>query len=77
MKGPAVFLKIIEERDELESFLRVLSHRKDALGLLISKDWDPKLEAISRINGFIYMELASSQRAPAVIREILREGGGN
>ena len=77
MKVPAVFIKIIEEPDELQSFLRVLSHRKDALGLLISKEWDPRLEAISRINGFIYMEIGNSNRAPAVIREILREGGGN
>jgi hypothetical protein len=77
MKGPAIFLKIIENPDELESFMRVLSHRKDALGLLISREWDPKLEAISRINGFIYMEIERSSRAPDVIREVLREGGNS
>ena len=77
MKGPAVFLKIIEEPEELESFMRVLSHRSDALGLLISKIWDPKLEAISRINGFIYLELERSDRASLIIKEVLREGGSS
>lgn len=77
MKGPAVFLKIIEKSEEIDSFLRVLSHRRDALGLLISKKWDPKLEAISRINGFIYLEIERSQRATMIIKEVLREGGNS
>lgn len=75
LKGPAVFFKVLQSEDELDSFLRVLSHRKDALGVLISETWDPHLEALSRINGFIYLDEKRSGRAPEVIREVLREGG--
>jgi hypothetical protein len=75
LKGPAVFFKVMQSEDELDSFLRVLSHRKDALGVLISENWDPHLEAVSRINGFIYLDLQRSERAHEVIREVLKEGG--
>ncbi|MBN1540244.1 MAG: hypothetical protein JW939_08885, partial [Candidatus Thermoplasmatota archaeon] len=34
MSGPALFVKIIEDKDELPLFLRVLEHRSDALGIL-------------------------------------------
>jgi hypothetical protein len=74
LKGPAVFFKVLLSEDEIDSFLRVLSHRKDALGVLISENWDPRLEAISRINGFVYLDKERAGRAPDVIREVLREG---
>lgn len=75
LKGPAVFFKVLQSEEELDSFLRVLSHRKDALGVLVSEIWDPHLEAVSRINGFIYLDVERSGRAHEVIREVLREGG--
>jgi hypothetical protein len=77
LKGPAVFFKVMDDPEELDSFLRVLSHRRDALGVLITDKWDPRIEAISRINGFIYMEKERSSRAPDVIRAVLREGGNS
>ncbi len=75
MKGPAVFFKVMEDEDEMGSFLRVLSHRKDALGVLITERWEPRIEAISRIRGFIYLDKERASRAPDVIREVVREGG--
>ena len=75
MKGPAVFFKVMEDEGEMESFLRVLSHRKDALGVLITENWEPRIEAISRIRGFIYLDKDRASSAPDVIREVMRDGG--
>lgn len=74
LKGPAIFFKFMKEETELDSFLRVLSHRKDALGVLVTEKWDPRIEAISRINGFIYLERGKARRAPDVIRAVIEEG---
>jgi hypothetical protein len=76
MSGPALFIKVLEDKGELNSFLRVLEHRQDALGILITKVWDPKIEAVSRINGFIYLDWQRAWRADEVVRAVIREGEG-
>lgn len=75
MSGPALFIKVLDDDEELPSFLRVLEHRRDALGFLITSKWDPRLEAISRTNGFVYLDWERAWRAHEVVREVLREGG--
>ncbi|MFW3146012.1 MAG: hypothetical protein ACMUIE_04290 [Thermoplasmatota archaeon] len=75
MSGPALFVKILSEREELPSFLRVLEHRKDALGVLITKDWHPDIEALSRIRGFIYLDWRRAWRADEVIGSVVKGGG--
>ncbi len=75
MTGPALFFKVLDDPEELSSFLRVLEHRKDALGVIISKIWDPEIEAISRINGFVYLDWSRAWRADEVVKAVLREGG--
>jgi len=74
LSGPAVFYKIITEDEDISSFTRVLEHRSDALGVLIEKEWSPRLEALSRIKGFIYLTGERAKRAHEVFRE-LRKGG--
>lgn len=75
MSGPALFVKILDDQEELSAFLRVLDHRKDALGILITKLWDPKLEAMSRIRGFVYLDWQRAWRGHEVVQFVLREGG--
>jgi len=75
MSGPAIFFKYLGSYDEVSSFLRVLEHRPDALGVLVSDAWDPKLEAISRIRGFIYAEAQRAPRIPEVVKEVVKGGG--
>lgn len=75
MKGPALLVKYLEDMEELEPFLRILDHRKDSLGILITKEWDPEIEAISRIRGFIYLDRNRAHRAGIVVSGIIREGG--
>lgn len=75
MSGPALFFKILENREELSAFIRVLEHRKDALGVLITRTWDPEMEAISRINGFVYLDWQRAWRADEVVKAVLKEGG--
>ncbi|MBN1389827.1 MAG: hypothetical protein JXA22_04190 [Candidatus Thermoplasmatota archaeon] len=75
MSGPALFIKVMEEEDDQESFLRVLEHRKDALGILITKVWEPKLEALSRMHGFVYLDWQRAWRTHEVVREVLKGGG--
>ena len=55
--------------------MRVLDHRRDAFGVLITKTWDPEIEAISRVNGFVYLDWKRAWRADEVIRFVLKEGG--
>lgn len=75
MSGPALFVKIIEDKDELPLFLRVLEHRNDALGILVTRVWEPSMEALSRTRGFVYLDWQRAWRAHEVIREVLKEGG--
>jgi len=75
MSGPALFIKVLDDDEELPSFIRVLEHRKDALGFLITSKWEPRLEAVSRTNGFVYLDWERAWRAHEVVREVLREGG--
>jgi hypothetical protein len=74
MSGPALFIKVLEDKEELSSFLRILDHRKDALGILITKLWDPQLEAISRIRGFVYLDWQRAWRGHEVVKFVLKEG---
>ncbi|MCU0799575.1 MAG: hypothetical protein MUC62_07890, partial [Candidatus Thermoplasmatota archaeon] len=75
MNLPAVFFKVLEDEEELSSFLRVLSHRKDAIGILITKEWSPRMEALSFKHGFIYLEAARAHLAHEVVMGTLKEGG--
>ena len=75
LRGPALFVKFLEEGEDLSGFTRVLEHRPDATGLLMTKTWRADLEALSRIKGFIYLEMEHSRRAMEIIREILKTGG--
>ncbi len=74
MNLPAVFFKVMEDEEELSSFLRVLSHRRDAIGILITKEWSPKMEALSYKNGFIYLEANRAHLAHEVVMGTLKEG---
>jgi hypothetical protein len=75
MNLPAIFFKMLVEDDELSSFLRVLSHRRDALGILITKEWTPELEALSHVHNFIYLEAGRAHKAHEVVMALLRKGG--
>ena len=75
MNMPAVFFKVLEDEGELSSFLRVLSHRKDALGVLITKEWMPRMEALSYKHGFVYLGSERAHLAHEVLLHILKEGG--
>jgi len=74
LSGPALFIKVLKDTTELGSFLRVLEHRKDALGILITRTWDPVMEGISRIRGFIYLDWDRAWRADEVVRAVIKEG---
>jgi len=75
LSGPAVLFKVMETEEELEPFLRILSHRKDAVGILVTREWDPGLEALSRIRDFVYLDFSRANRAVDVLRELLKGGG--
>ncbi len=75
LSKPAVFFKYLIEGSDLESFTRVLKHRSDAIGVLVTDEWDPGLEAVSRINGFLYLDSSRSHRAKEVLREVIAGGG--
>ena len=75
MSGPALFVKVLMDGEELPSFLRVLEHRRDALGILVTRSWDPRMEAISRTHGFVYLDWQRAWRTHEVVREVLKEGG--
>jgi hypothetical protein len=76
MNLPAVFFKVLEDREELSAFLRVLSHRKDAIGVLITKEWMPDLEALSLRHGFIYLESSKAHLAHEVVMHSTDGGAG-
>jgi len=75
MNLPAVFFKVLEDEEELSSFLRVLSHRRDAVGILITREWSPRMEALSYKHGFIYLEAARAHLAHEVVMGSFKEGG--
>lgn len=74
LSGPTVFYKILIPGEDIRSFTRVLEHRSDALGVLVEKSWSPGLEAISRIEGFIYLTGQRANRAHEVVDKV-RKGG--
>ncbi len=73
MSGPPLLFKVLDNKDEMGSFLRILEHRKDSLGILISREWHPDLEAISRVRGFVYLDWSRAFRASEVVSSIIRE----
>ncbi|MEA3558475.1 MAG: hypothetical protein U9R75_04400 [Candidatus Thermoplasmatota archaeon] len=76
MSGPALLLKILQEREDVEPFLRILDHRKDSLGILVTKEWQPDIEALSRTRGFIYLDQKRAWRASEVVASVVKEGSG-
>ena len=75
LSRPAVFFKYLVEGSDLESFTRVLKHRSDAIGVLVTDEWDPGIEAVSRIHGFLYLDSSRSHRAKEVLKEVIAGGG--
>lgn len=75
MTGPAVFYKVLLKDEDLSSFLRVLGHRSDALGVLINDSWETDFEATSRVDGFIYLSGERAWRAHEVVKGVVRGGG--
>jgi hypothetical protein len=74
LSGPAIFMKIRSAEEDISSFRRILKHRKDALGILMERNWSPRMEAVSRIEGFIYLTGERVSGAHDVIREVIRGG---
>jgi hypothetical protein len=75
MNGPAVFYKVLLKDEDLSSFLRILGHRSDALGVLINDSWDPDIEAVSRVEGFVYLSGERVWKAHEVVKGVIRGGG--
>ncbi|MGA1821364.1 MAG: hypothetical protein ACMUIG_02415 [Thermoplasmatota archaeon] len=74
MNGPAIFYKVLLKGEDMSSFLRVLDHRSDALGVLINDSWNYQFEARSRVGGFIYLSGERAWKAHDVVREVIRGG---
>jgi hypothetical protein len=71
MKGPTILLKISREGEDISPFLRVLDHRRDVLGILLSDAWTPTMEAMANSRGFIYLTGERVVHATDVVSEVL------
>jgi len=73
MNGPTLLLKVMAGGEDISSFLRVMEHRKDVLGVLLSKDWSMETEALSRTKGFLYLTGERTMYAAGTVR-LMMEG---
>jgi hypothetical protein len=76
MNGPSILLKVTVGSEDLEPFLRVLEHRKDVLGILLSDEWTADLEARSRRLGFVLLTGDRTKYVHEVVSAMVK-GGGN
>jgi hypothetical protein len=76
MKGPSLLLKVSLGIEDLSPFLRVLEHRRDVLGILLTDEWTPELEVQARNLGFVLLTGDRIKHVPDVVSEMVK-GGGN
>jgi hypothetical protein len=76
MKGPSLLLKVAMGSEDIDPFLRVLEHRRDVLGLLLSDEWTAELEVRSRAMGFVLLTGDRIKHVNEVVAALVK-GGGN